>query len=78
MGNERKLLELKAEIDQAKASRAELEGKRKHLIGELESEWGCKTIKEAERELQRMEKEELDLSGKIQKGIQEVEEKFSD
>ena len=74
--DEKKLLELKKKIDEAKTKLAELEGSRKHLMNELKTDWECSTLEQAQTKLAELEKESLKLSQNIQKGMEEITSKY--
>lgn len=75
--DEKGLLSIKKEIDDAKAKVSELTGKQQYLLQELKQKWGCSSVSEAEKELKSLEKEIADLDAKIKKGMKEVEEKYN-
>lgn len=74
--NEKELLKLKGEIDEAKEQVAELKGKRDHLMSELKEKWHCKSVEEAEGKLKEMEAEIKQLDKQIEEGVREIEEKY--
>lgn len=76
MENTEKLLQLKQDIDKAKLKAAGLEGQLKGLMKDLKDNWECTTIAQAEKKVTALEKEVTDLSGKIEKGVVELEEKY--
>ena len=76
MSNTEKLLQLKQDIDAAKLKAAGYEGQLKGLMKDLKDNWGCTTIAQAEKKVKALEKEVTDLSGKISKGVAELEEKY--
>jgi len=71
-----KLLQLKAEIDEAKIKIAELNGKKESLMQDLKKNWNCTTLKQAEKKLVDLEGDVKDLSKQIEKGVAELEEKY--
>lgn len=73
---ENELLDLKKQIEEAKTQVAELEGTRKHLMKELKDDWGCGSVEEAEKKLNTMESDLDKLRDKINKGIEELTEKY--
>jgi len=73
---EQQLLNLKKEIEGAKVQLNQLEGQEKALMNQLQKDWGCKTIAEAEKKLKAIQKEIDTLNEKINCGINELEEKY--
>jgi hypothetical protein len=45
-------------------------------LNQLKTDWGCKTIAEAEEKLKKMETEIDTIDKKIEKGILELEENY--
>ncbi len=74
--DERRLLSLKQQIDDAKTEISQLEGRKANLLERLEEQWGCKTIKEAEKKLEEMTEQIESLDKKIQAGITKLEEEY--
>jgi len=75
--NEKQLLELKEDVETAKTKVSELNGQQKALTDQLKTDWGCKTIAEAEEKLKEMETEIDSLDKKIGKGVLELEQKYN-
>jgi len=75
--NEKQLLELKEDVEIAKTKVSELNGQQKALTDQLKTDWGCKTIAEAEEKLKEMETEIDSLDKKIGKGVLELEQKYN-
>ena len=73
---QQQLLELKERIDEAKEKSSELKGQLKGLTKELEEDWQCDTVKQAEVKVQQMETEVTKLNEKIKKNVTELEEKY--
>lgn len=73
---EQELLNLKQEIEEAKTKVAELQGSKKHLMKELENDWKCTTVKQAEKKLETMKAELEKLKQKIQESTEELMEKY--
>ena len=71
-----KLLGLKSEIDQAKTRVSELTGQKQGLMKELKDNWQCTTLKQAEKKAEELEKEISAMTGDIEKGVAEIEEKY--
>ena len=74
---EKELLNLKKQIEEAKTKVAELEGTRKHLMKELKDDWSCNSVEEAEKKLNKMESDLDKLRTQIDKGIEELTEKYN-
>ncbi len=74
--SENELLELKVQIDQAKEKLSELKGRKQILMDTLEKEWGCKTVKQAERRMNKVKQEKEALKEEEEKGIKELEENY--
>jgi len=74
--NENELLELKKEIDEAKSKISELTGTQKQLMKDLKENWDCTTLKDAETKHEKLGEDITTLSGKIEKGVKELNEKY--
>ena len=70
------LIELKEKIDSAKEKAAELKGRQKGLMKELNDDWECSTIAQAEKKIEAMETEVEQINDKIKKGVEELEEEY--
>lgn len=77
MKTEKELLELKKQVDAAKVAISELEGQKKAQLKQLQEDWGCKTVEEAEKKLAKMRKEVETLETQIETGIEELEEMYN-
>ena len=77
MKTEKELLELKKQVDAAKVAISELEGQKKPQLKQLQEDWGCKTVEEAEKKLAKMRKEVETLETQIETGIEELEETYN-
>lgn len=73
---EQQLLDLKDDVEEAKVKVSELTGQNTALINQLKTDWGCKTIAEAEAKLKEMDTSIASIDKKIEKGILELEEKY--
>lgn len=73
---EHELLQLKEEIDEAKELQSKLEGQREALLQQLKEEYGCSTIKQAEKLLTKMEKDIETMSDEIQDGLDLLEKEY--
>ena len=74
--NAKELLKLKERIDTAKIEVSELEGRKKALLEELDREYGCKSVKQAEKKRQQMEEEQESLKVSRLEAIAELEENY--
>jgi len=74
---EKNLLELKDQIDEAKASVAELKGQQTILMQQLKTNYNCKSIEEAETLLAKWKKEVDKMQIQIDEGLKELEEKYN-
>jgi len=74
---ENELIALKQEIEEAKEQRSKLQGQVEALMGQLKDDYGCDTLKKAEKLLTDMEKELATLSNEIQVGLDELENEFA-
>ena len=74
--NEQDLFKLKERIDDAKSKVSELEGSKKQLMKELKEQWNCTSVEAAEKKVKTMEKEISGLTINIDKGTEELEEKY--
>jgi len=70
------LLKLKKQIDEANASVSELKGQLSALLKQLKDDWKCNSVEDAERLIVKMDKEIVSLKNKIEKGMEELEEKY--
>ena len=75
--NEKQLLDLKKRVEEAKTTVSELTGHKQALVKQLQTEWDCKTIEEAEKKLSTMEKEVQKIDLQIKQGIQELESNYN-
>ena len=74
MINERGLMDLKEDIDEAKEQVAKLKGQREHLAAELKEKWDCATPAEAQKKIATMNAEIEELENKIDTALAEIEE----
>jgi len=74
---EKNLLELKDQIEDAKASVAELKGQQTILMQQLKTNYNCKSIEEAETLLAKWKKEVDKMQIQIDEGLKELEEKYN-
>ena len=74
--NEKELLELKENIQEAKQKVSELKGERQALMKRLKEDWNCGSLEEAEKKLKEMSEQVEKLSEEITEGMEELESKF--
>jgi len=77
MMTEQQLLDLKIEVEEAKATTAELKGQQTALMNQLRTDWKCNSVEEAEKKLKTMQKEIETLDKKIREGVAEVEKRYN-
>lgn len=73
MSNERKLLRLKQDIEEAEEKASKLEGKKEYLLNELKEKWECDTVEFAEEKLKKFRTKYQKLEDKIEEGLGELE-----
>lgn len=71
-----KLLRIKQAMEQAIEQRAQLTGKLEHLLEELEKDYQCKTLKEADAMLNKLEKIVDGLFAVLNERIEKFQEKY--
>ena len=76
MKTETELLAIKADIDKAKEAVSGLRGQETALLKQFK-EWECDTIEQVEAKLKEMNDSLSDFDNKINKGINELEEKYN-
>ena len=76
MVTQEQILQLKKQIEESKASSSELKGRMQALLEKLEKDWGCSTIKQAEKKLGEVNQEIASLEKEKVQKIKELEEKF--
>lgn len=74
--DEKALLSLKQEIDEAKGEVNKLEGRKEGLMQQLLDDWKCKSVKQAKKKLVEMKADLEGLEEKIQDGLTQLEEKY--
>ena len=75
--DEQDLLDLKNDIGESKTKKSELIGQKNALMNQLENEWGCKTVEEAQKKLKTMGTEIEGIEDKIEKGVADLQEKYN-
>ncbi len=71
------LLELKEELEEKKAERAELQGEMKSLMKQLE-EFGISTIEQAQSHIEKEEALLIEMKESIERQLQSIEEMMED
>jgi len=72
----RKLLEIKQRLTDARTGKARAEGVIQSIRGRLKNEFGCKDETAAQRKLKEMDKEIFELNEMIKAGIKDLEESY--
>ena len=76
MNEAEKLLEMKEKIDKAKTDIERMEGRKEQLYKTLKKDFGCKTLKEAEKKLAEMNKDLDKKETILAAGVTGLEEKY--
>lgn len=76
--NEQELLELKQSIENAKSDLSELQGRRKSLMEQLEDDWDCHSVEDAEAKVDELLTELDEVNHAIQEGVQEIQKELND
>ena len=76
--NEKQLLELKHEINEAKQNISKMEGKRDTLLEQLHEKFGVKTLKAADAKITALKKEISQWEQKIETATTELEKQLED
>src|SRR5512135_2544608 len=74
---EHELFQLKERIETAKTKVNELRGRYNYLVQELNQQWECKTVEEAEEKLNQMNTEAAELDEKITDGLARLTEEIA-
>lgn len=69
-------MDLKEQIDSTKSQISSLKGKQEYLMQQLEQEWNCSTLKQAEQKAKEMQADIDKLESQIEQGVNELEEKY--
>jgi len=75
---EQKLLSLKQKIESAKTEKSKLDGAMESLKKRLLDEFGCKTVKQAEKKIEEMKEKLKSLNNDIQEKLKSIEEEYGD
>lgn len=68
-----KLLALRETIESAKTNSAKLEGKLSGFMEQLEKDFGCKSVEEAQTKLKNLEKEIQAKESELESGMEELD-----
>ena len=74
--DEKKLLELKKEIESVKMKMSEYRGQKQMLLKELQSKFNCKNVEEAQNKLNELYKIKQDIEEKIDEAIKQLENNY--
>lgn len=69
----RQLLDMKEQIEKAKTNKAQTEGRIQVLMERLDKEHGCETIAEAERAVDKLDKELIKMERQLTVAATELE-----
>ena len=72
--DEKQLLQLKQDIEDAEKQVAELKGQYTYLKKELKKDWNCDTTELAEKKIEAMRKEAEKLDKQIDEGVDKLRE----
>jgi hypothetical protein len=70
------LVDLKKRIEGFKQKQSELKGKRKQLLETLQTTFGCKTIAEAEKRAEALQKQIDKLEQEKEEAIKQIEDTY--
>lgn len=76
--NERDLLRLKEQIDEAKSKVSQLQGRKEYLMQQLKKDWDCTTIRQAQSKMEELKTAVTELDNQIKQGIAKLEEQLND
>lgn len=73
---EQELLEIKKKIEEARTNEAKLEGQYSQLLKQLQDDFNCNTIEEAEEFLSEINGKIKEKEQSLEKGIQDLKNKL--
>jgi hypothetical protein len=73
---EQRLLDLKKEIESAKIEKAQSEGALNQNMSRLKEEFKCRSIEQAQKQLEKLKEQKEVLQGKIESAMKKLEEDF--
>lgn len=76
MSIESRLLDLKKEIESAKIEKAQAEGALNQNMNRLKEEFKCRSIEQAQKQLEKLKEQKEILQGKIEFAMKKLEEDF--
>jgi hypothetical protein len=71
-----RLIQLKAEIDQAKLDKASVEGQLKQNLARLKDEFQCRSIQQAQAKLETLKQQKETLMKQLEVSMAKLEEDF--
>jgi non-homologous end joining protein Ku len=74
---ENQLLALKKDVEQAQIEFNQLEGQKKELTKQLNIEWKCETVIEAQKKVKAWESEHTSLTEKAEEGISSFKKQYN-
>lgn len=74
--NKKKLLKLKQEIVEKKASLSEHKGKKEVTLNNLKKNWNCNSLEEAQEKLNEIRISITDLKNKVENGIKKLQRQY--
>lgn len=74
--SKQELMKLKDDIEEAKQQKAKDEGRLDSLMERLDTEFGIKTLNEAEKEVAKIEKEITGLEKEYNDGFKKLKENY--
>ena len=78
MSDEKKLLQLKTDIEAAESKLNRLQGKEEFLVSQLKENYKCNTTQEAEEIVKKWEKKKDKIEEELTDGIEELEKLMGD
>jgi flagellar biosynthesis chaperone FliJ len=75
--DERQLLKLKGQIDEAEREASQLEGQRKLYMQQLKEQHGCATVEEAEEKMESLERDITKKDKELAALLTEIEERYN-
>ena len=73
---EQRLLDMKEDIDRAKTKKAQLEGAQTQLRKQMDAEFGCETVKAAEKKVDEFKATTEMLKDKIDTRVTKLSKKY--
>jgi HD-GYP domain-containing protein (c-di-GMP phosphodiesterase class II) len=73
---EQEIFKLKEQIDKYKSKLSEKKGRREGLLEDIKKKWNCASLDELNEKIEEMENQKEDVQGKIDEGIEELENNY--